>query len=474
VVIPSAIPALLLALAPARASEPYSLDIELLRPGSGWGGVPGVAYPHELQPGGLRLTSLALYTRDPLVLYEEGTELGAMVGQRATIQLGAGFDFERAQLGLALPLVVQDGGDLSELSAEGFGLGDPCFGLALPLLRGPYGLAATGTVYLPFGRQAAYLGEPSPRAELGAAYRLRSGRFELVGDAALRVRQGFESDERLEVGSELLWGDVVRVDLRQDRATLLVGLVNRHGLGARWDKPQNAVTEAITGAQLRGDHLQLDLGVGRAVLDGYGGPQLRAWLGLSHIGRPQRDPEPLFEPIPVELEAVREAVVERAEEAERLAWKPRELARITREEIEIREPIQFHFDTDEVLPVSLPTLEAVAALLRDNPHLLLVAVEGHASEEGSFRYNYDLSNRRAHAVLRELVRAGVHPSRLTVRGMGEVVPVVLGTDEASLALNRRVVFHIVQRVDPLDPIPEPARSVVPWSGEPISGEEPQP
>lgn len=468
------LPALVLAVASGQALEPYSLDIELLRGGSGWGGVPGLAYPHDLQAGSLRVSSLMHYSRDPLVLYEEGSELGAVVGQRATLQLGAGFDFERAQVGLALPLAVQDGGDLQELDASGFGLGDPCFGVGVPLLTGRYGVAATGAVYLPFGRQQAYLGEPSPRAEAGVAYRFQSGRWELAGDTALRLRDRFRSEERLQVGTELLWSNAVRVDLRQDRVALLLGTVSRRGLGDRWGKPQNTVTEAITGAQLRGDHLQLDLGVGRAVLDGYGGPQFRALVGLSHIVRPAVEPPPRLEPIPVDLEAVREAVVERSEEVERLAWRPKELARITRKQIEIREPIQFHFDTDEVLPVSLPTLEAVAALLRDNPHLLLVAVEGHASEEGSFRYNYDLSNRRAHAVLRALIRVGVHPSRLTVRGMGEVVPVAEGSDEASLARNRRVVFHIVERADPLDPVPEPSRSVVPWSGEPLAGQEAQP
>jgi outer membrane protein OmpA-like peptidoglycan-associated protein len=468
------LPAAVLAVASAQAVEPYSLDIELLRAGSGWGGVPGVTYPHDLQAGGLRLSSMVHYARDPLVLYEEGRELGAMVGQRATLQLGAGFDFERAQVGLAVPLALQDEGDVHELSAPGFGLGDPCFGVAVPLLRGRYGIAATGAVYLPFGRQQAYLGEPSPRGELGAAYRIQSGRWELVGDAALRLRDRFESEERLVVGSELLWGNAVRVDLREERVALLLGTISRRGLGDRWTKPQNTVTEAITGAQLRSDRLQLDLGVGRALLDGYGGPQFRVWVGLSRIARPAPEPEPRLESIPVESEAVREAVVERREEVQRQAWKPQELARITRKEIEIREPIQFHFDTDEVLPISLPTLEAVAALLRANPHLLLVAVEGHASEEGSFRYNYDLSNRRAHAVLRALIEVGMHPSRLTVRGMGEVVPVDTGSDEASLARNRRVVFHIVERADPLDPIPEHSRSVVPWSGEPIVGEEVQP
>jgi hypothetical protein len=51
--------------------------------------------------------------------------------------------------------------------------------------------------------------------------------------------------------------------------------------------------------------------------------------------------------------------------------------------------------------------------------------------------------------------------------MGEVVPVSLGQDEASLARNRRVVFQILDRADPLDPIAAPDRSIVPWTGAPL-------
>ncbi len=464
----------LLAIGSAGASEPYALDIEILRPGFGWGSVPGVAYPHDLQPGELRLGALVQYARDPLVLFEAGSELGAMVGQRGTLNLGVGYDWERAQVGLDLPLVVQDGGDIAQTSAAGFGAGDPRFSVAVPLLRGPVAVAAIGAVLLPFGRQQAYLGEPEPRADAGAAYRLRSGPFELVGDGGLHLRKRAAWEDHLAVGSELWANTIVRVDLRPQRAALVVGALYRRGLGDRWGRAQNALSEAVSGAQLRTGRILVDVGVGRALAFGYGGTEFRTYVGISNLRRPRRELQPPPATVLVDLEPVSEAVVERIEEAAQLAWRPRELARISHREIEIREPIQFHFDTDEVLPISLPTLEAVGALLQDNPELLLLAVEGHASEEGSFRYNYDLSNRRAQAVLRELILVGVHPSRLTVRGMGEVAPVDLGGDEASLARNRRVVFHIVERADPLDPIPEPDRAVVPWSGGPLAGKEDQP
>jgi len=144
-------------------------------------------------------------------------------------------------------------------------------------------------------------------------------------------------------------------------------------------------------------------------------------------------------------------------------WAENQLARISLRRIEIREPIQFFYDTYEVRPSSRSTLGAVARILRDKPQITHVVIEGHASEEGSHRYNYELSIQRAQAILRALVEAGVHPDRLSCRGLGEVSPQALGSDEASLSHNRRVVFSIVKQLDPLEPIPEQAPRVIPWA-----------
>ena len=77
-----------------------------------------------------------------------------------------------------------------------------------------------------------------------------------------------------------------------------------------------------------------------------------------------------------------------------------------------------------------------------------VVIEGHASEEGSHQYNYDLSNLRARAIFKALAEAGVHPDRMSHRGYGEALPKNLGEDEAALAENRRVEFHIIRQDAP--------------------------
>ena len=111
--------------------------------------------------------------------------------------------------------------------------------------------------------------------------------------------------------------------------------------------------------------------------------------------------------------------------------------------IVIRDPIQFELGTAVILTESLPTLQAVADILVEHAEIGHLIIEGHASEEGTFEFNYDLSNLRARSMFKALIRAGVHPKRMSFRGMGEVEPVKLGSEEDELSVNRRVEFHVL-------------------------------
>jgi hypothetical protein len=112
--------------------------------------------------------------------------------------------------------------------------------------------------------------------------------------------------------------------------------------------------------------------------------------------------------------------------------------------------------------------------MNQNARLGHVVIEGHASEEGTYIYNYDLSIRRARSIWEEIIRSGVHPARLSYRGMGEVDPRKKGTDEAALAKNRRVDFHIIHRYSELDVLPEYPNNIrLPWSGQPAQVKTPE-
>ncbi|MCP5033053.1 MAG: OmpA family protein, partial [Actinomycetia bacterium] len=67
-----------------------------------------------------------------------------------------------------------------------------------------------------------------------------------------------------------------------------------------------------------------------------------------------------------------------------------------------------------------------------------VVIEGHTSTEGTTEYNQDLSERRARAVVDDLVAKGLDGSTISSIGKGETEPLISESDEASRAINRRV------------------------------------
>jgi outer membrane protein OmpA-like peptidoglycan-associated protein len=208
------------------------------------------------------------------------------------------------------------------------------------------------------------------------------------------------------------------------------------------------------------DDLKLDLGVGKGLSDGYGTSEFRAILGLQLLHHPPPPAEHVIRLPPEPIPEVKKTV------PEEIPWQPNELARVERSQIVIRDPIQFELGTERILPESLPTLSAVAGIVIAHPEIGHLLIEGHASEEGSFQYNYDLSNLRARSIYEELVKEGVHPQRMSTRGMGEVEPVALGEEEARLALNRRVEFHILYYLETQADVPQlQTQIVLPWSGE---------
>jgi outer membrane protein OmpA-like peptidoglycan-associated protein len=99
-----------------------------------------------------------------------------------------------------------------------------------------------------------------------------------------------------------------------------------------------------------------------------------------------------------------------------------------------------HFDVDSahIQPQSEATIAQIAQVLRANPTWHL-RVEGYTDSDGGAAYNQGLSDRRARAVVNELVtHYGIARVRLTAAGYGLTHPVASNDTEAGKALNRRV------------------------------------
>ncbi|MBI3516355.1 MAG: peptidoglycan-associated lipoprotein Pal [Proteobacteria bacterium] len=98
----------------------------------------------------------------------------------------------------------------------------------------------------------------------------------------------------------------------------------------------------------------------------------------------------------------------------------------------------FAFDKSNLSADASRTLERQAAWLRQWSNQRLT-IEGHCDERGTREYNLALGERRANAVKDYLVAQGISASRLSTISYGKERPVVLGSNEAAWAQNRRGV-----------------------------------
>jgi peptidoglycan-associated lipoprotein len=99
--------------------------------------------------------------------------------------------------------------------------------------------------------------------------------------------------------------------------------------------------------------------------------------------------------------------------------------------------IYFDFDSYVVKDQYRPIVEAHAALLKGNRNKREVA-EGHTDERGGSEYNLALGQKRAEAVVKQLVLLGAADNQLEAVSYGKERPVAMGHDEDSWAKNRRV------------------------------------
>jgi OmpA-OmpF porin, OOP family len=107
---------------------------------------------------------------------------------------------------------------------------------------------------------------------------------------------------------------------------------------------------------------------------------------------------------------------------------------------------QVHFQTASatILPDSFPMLQEIALLLKANPDIKRLRIEGHTDNRGNADYNLDLSKRRAASVRQWLTDHGIAADRLESEGYGLTRPVATNDTDAGRAQNRRVEFKILE------------------------------
>lgn len=104
--------------------------------------------------------------------------------------------------------------------------------------------------------------------------------------------------------------------------------------------------------------------------------------------------------------------------------------------------IYFDLNKSTIKPGMYDDLDAVVQYLKQYPAAVIM-LGGHASEEGTAKYNLSLSKRRADAVRAYLVKAGIKADRIREKAFGKADPKYDSSTAAGRRHNRRVDFKLV-------------------------------
>ena len=99
----------------------------------------------------------------------------------------------------------------------------------------------------------------------------------------------------------------------------------------------------------------------------------------------------------------------------------------------------FVVDSAVITELSAAKLKELNDLLNAYPDSNII-IEGHASSDGSMKYNQKLSEKRANSVKEALVGMGIDASRLETAAFGETKPAANNNTAAGRSANRRVEF----------------------------------
>lgn len=126
--------------------------------------------------------------------------------------------------------------------------------------------------------------------------------------------------------------------------------------------------------------------------------------------------------------------------------KPPPRVELRDNKIDFKEKIQFEVNKATIKEASFSLLHDIAEVIKANPQVKKISIEGHASAEGNAAKNKKLSDDRAKSVMEHLVkREAIDPARLVAKGWGVEKPVADNTTEEGREKNRRVEFLVVEQ-----------------------------
>jgi len=105
--------------------------------------------------------------------------------------------------------------------------------------------------------------------------------------------------------------------------------------------------------------------------------------------------------------------------------------------------LHFDFDKAFIKKKYNKSLNNIVEILKKNP-FLNVEIQGHTDNRGSKQYNKKLSETRAKAVARYLIKHGIRAARISYVGYGFDTPIATNKTDEGRSLNRRVQIKPVK------------------------------
>jgi len=160
--------------------------------------------------------------------------------------------------------------------------------------------------------------------------------------------------------------------------------------------------------------------------------------------------------------------------------KPPPRVELRDNKIDFKEKIQFEVNKAIIKPESFSLLKEIADVIKKNPQVKHISIEGHASAEGDAKANKKLSDDRAKAVMKHkksarieisghtdnvgnkkankilserraqacrgyIIGKGIDAARLTAKGWGIEKPIADNATEEGREKNRRVEFLVIEQ-----------------------------
>lgn len=112
--------------------------------------------------------------------------------------------------------------------------------------------------------------------------------------------------------------------------------------------------------------------------------------------------------------------------------------------VNYKRTLNVYFGHDSDVPKSFEDILYLEQIMKTSSSIK-VEISGHTDNIGSHAYNVGLSTRRANAVKKHLVRAGIDETRITVAGYGPDKPIADNNTRNNRQLNRRTEFTIIEK-----------------------------